>query len=243
MPAPPLSAVYVVIPARNEADLVGACLKSVLRAGRTLEHRTSLPVSIVVVCDACVDHTATLARALLSPVQGVVLEGDFRNVGRARAEGALLAQRLSDATPTESIWYAFTDADSRVPERWLTSQFEHARSGAEAVLGTVRLDPLSLSAPLLKCFEARYAMKIGRKDHQHIHGANFGVRADHYWRAGGFEWLPMHEDRRLVQHLEARCVNIVRDTAIPVITSGRRHGRVVQGVSVDLRRLASGNFT
>jgi hypothetical protein len=59
-----------------------------------------------------------------------------------------------------------------------------------------------------------------------IHGANIGVRADAYLRAGGWADLKTVEDRDLWRRL-LHTGAVTRSTAhIEVATSGRRVGRV-----------------
>jgi hypothetical protein len=68
----------------------------------------------------------------------------------------------------------------------------------------------------------------------HVHGANLGVRADVYRRAGGLRDLRTAEDhdlwRRLIQ-LSARTVSTSR---IEVVTSSRRVGRAPHGFADSL---------
>ncbi len=95
-------------------------------------------------------------------------------------------------------WLSCTDADSRVPEDWLVAQLA---LGADAVCGTVTVDRWS------EGFEpqARIRYHDAYQDsdgHRHIHGANLGISAAAYVRAGGFEALACHEDVQLVRQLQ-----------------------------------------
>ena len=117
----------VVVPARDEAVSIDACLTAIdLAAGWS-----DVPVQIVVVADGCLDDTA--ARARRHP--GVtVLETPGSNVGGARAAGARHALRHG------ATWLASTDADSVVPANWITTHLDLARHGAD---DDVRASPTS----------------------------------------------------------------------------------------------------
>jgi hypothetical protein len=70
----------------------------------------------------------------------------------------------------------------------------------------------------------------------HVHGANLGVRADAYLRAGGFATLPEHEDVDLVARLRADPrVDVRPSDAADVLTSGRTTGRTPGGYAGYLR--------
>ncbi len=58
-------------------------------------------------------------------------------------------------------------------------------SGADMVLGTVRIPVWRLPVEVARRYLAAYNSK--GPGHDHIHGANMGFRADAYWSVGGFE--------------------------------------------------------
>ncbi len=61
--------------------------------------------------------------------------------------------------------------------------------------------------------------------HPHVHGANLGVRADAYLRAGEWNALETAEDH----DLWGRLPNRLSTARIEVVTSGRRQGRAPSG--------------
>jgi glycosyltransferase involved in cell wall biosynthesis len=231
-PAPVLG-VAVVVPARDEQELIERCLASVAVARRRLaEERPEARVVVVVVADGCSDDTVRLARA----VPGVaVLETSVHNVGLARSAGvewALAELRTAgdgaaaDAVPAARLWIANTDADSQVPPTWLTSQLDEADAGADVVVGTVRPDFADLSDEQIAAWTARHTP--GRPN-GHVHGANLGVRASRYADAGGFGDLDLHEDVSLVGRLRSAGATLLASEAGEVLTSGRRVGRTRGG--------------
>lgn len=215
----------VVVPARDEEELLPACLESLHRSAS----QTRLAVEVVVVADSCRDATARVATDA-----GVrVVRSSAGRVGAARALG--VASGLRDHPPA-GTWIASTDADSVVPDCWLVHQFEHATAGADLVLGVVELSQTPPGTEPEQGWLTRYAEGIDGSTHRHVHGANLGVHASAYLRCGGFPDLPAHEDAALaaaVSALPGACV--VRSVSCPVRTSGRRLGRAPAGVAHDLR--------
>ena len=222
-------AIVVVIPARDESELIGRGLASVLAAKEYA--RSRLPdtrVSVVVVADRCTDDTAAVARSFAGVT---VAEIDAGNVGLARRTGVMLALE-SSATLPALVWIASTDADSVVPDNWLVEHARLARDGAGVVLGSVRPDFGDLSDEQARAWTARQAA-VGTVGE--IHGANLGVRADIYLAAGGFPCLPEHEDVTFVDHCVALGADIVATDRCEVTTSGRQVGRTPGGFARYLR--------
>jgi glycosyltransferase involved in cell wall biosynthesis len=213
----------VLVPAHNEAELLGACLASLQQAALHPELNAET-VCILVVLDACTDDSETVAHAW-----GVaVLRVDERNVGHARRAGAAHLLELG------ARWLACTDADSSVDRDWLVRQLAF---GADVVCGTVRVaDWSSRTEQVRRVYEGRYQSS---EDHRHIHGANLGVCARAYQRAGGFRPLPADEDVHLVRDLERSGARIVWTHHTCVTTSARRDCRARHGFGEFLDGLAS----
>jgi glycosyltransferase involved in cell wall biosynthesis len=217
-----VTGVAIGIPARDEADRIEESLRSVVEAAA----RVPVPVSIVVVADACTDATATIAGRVLATAppstRSEVVECDARSAGVARQLAVATALECLDApADPDRIWLATTDADTRVPRDWLIRQLAWAA-------GLVRLDPRdALPAPVRATFDAMVSAEgFG---HPHIHGANLGVRAGCWLRAGGFPPLGVGEDRALWARLRALGAHLVGVTDTVVVTSGRTCGRTGAG--------------
>lgn len=211
----------VVIPAHNEEQLLADCLQCALTAASHPDLKED--VLILVVLDSCSDRSLSIARQY--DVQHLQLQ--VRNVGRARAAGA---QWLLQAG---ARWLSCTDADSRVPADWLVAQLAQ---GTDAVCGTVTVDCWSEGfAPQA---QARYHDAYQSADeHRHVHGANLGISAAAYVRAGGFEALACHEDVQLVRQLQRSGASIAWSRHPQVITSGRLDSRARGGFGDYLQSL------
>ena len=203
----------VIVPAHNEEALLAPCLAALIAASRH-EDLAGETVRIVVVLDACDDFTGAIARAY--GVETLALKA--RNVGIARATGADFL--LADG----ARWLAFTDADSRVSSGWLVAQLS---LDADAVCGSIAVDDWTAHPHSVReYFRKTYVVADG---HRHIHGANLGVSADAYRRAGGFPPLKCSEDVALVDRLIAIGARIAWSAAPRVITSARAAARARGG--------------
>ena len=206
----------VVIPAHNEEACLGDCLAAVLQAAGH-SGLGAEPVHIVVVLDDCRDGSEAVALAHAVPVIHVTA----RKVGAARAAGA---RHLLQAG---ARWLAFTDADTVVSPGWLVAQLG---LGAQAVCGSVEVGDWSAHGErgpqVRQHFERRYRDADG---HRHIHGANLGVCALAYQRAGGFEPLACSEDVALVEALQRSGATIAWSAAPRVLTSARTDARARGG--------------
>lgn len=224
-------AIAVVIPARDEEELIGACLRSIQVAVhhlQTLRGAMAPQVTIIVAADGCLDRTASVARAF----DGVrVLELASSNVGATRASGvdAALAERT---VPTKRLWIANTDADSTVPRHWLSQQIEFADAGHDVMIGTVRPTFTDLTAAQIRAWRATHRPGAANG---HVHGANLGVRASAYVRAGGYLPQSEHEDNDLVDRLKVSSAAVHATDRCEVITSGRQVGRTPGGYAGYLR--------
>jgi len=218
----------VVIPARDEEELLPRCLASVAGAVRALA--VPARVSVVVVLDSCTDGSVSAAAGagLELGLELHLLETRAGNVGAVRAEGA------AAALETGADWIANTDADTVVPVNWLQTQGELSGAGYGLVLGTVVPDARDLDADHLALWQARHTLAEG---HPYVHGANLGVSADAYTAAGGFRPGTAGEDVDLADRVKGARVPWIATDWIRAVTSGRTTGRAPAGFSGYLRGL------
>jgi glycosyltransferase involved in cell wall biosynthesis len=226
--------ISVLVPARDEELLLPRCLLSIQRA------RMRLPVDVtsdvIIVDDGSSDSTRAIAERMLQN-RGIVVSIDDGVVGKARSFAAETAIARYTG-PTHLHWLANTDADCCVPETWLLDQLSVAATNVEVIAGIVGVDSFSEHGPeVADRFRASYRIHADGT-HPHVHGANFGVRADAYVRAGGWSPLPTAEDHDLWKRLDK--VGSLRASleCVKVITSGRRIGRAPLGFA---RALAAHN--
>ncbi len=213
--------IAVVVPAHNEQDVIGACLRSVFLASRCAALGEE-PVLVIVVLDDCSDETGSIA----CEHGAVCVSVSARNVGRARALGAEFALQAG------ARWLAFTDADSEVPPDWLSAQLA---LDSDAVCGVVDVREWGeYDESVRRQFHANYFPVDG---HVHIHGANLGVSAGAYRSAGGFPPLASSEDVALVNALKTCGASIAWSAAAKVVTSARRSYRAPGGFGATLERI------
>lgn len=211
----------VVIPAHNEENFFAACLRAIRLATRH-PGLGDEPVAVVVVLDSCTDRTALIAAR-----NGVsTISIDVRNVGVARAAGALALLEQG------ARWLAFTDADSRVAPDWLVAQLALK---VEAVCGVIAVDDWREHDTATR--DAFYRSYVDADGHRHVHGANLGVSAQAYRRAGGFPPIACSEDVALVDMLIATGTTIARSAAPRVTTSARIASRARGGFGDTLAKL------
>ena len=248
----------VVVPARDEQELIAACLRAL--GAQTVGTDA---FEVVVVLDRCADRTGEVAAATAAEVDLAltIVPGPGRGSGAARQTGMDWAcERLLAAGRPDGL-IATTDADSRPAPDWLTRQLAHLRAGAEVVAGLIELDPAEareLPAGVLAARErdaAARLRRIRRSDpdaaHHHFAGASLGVTAEVYRRVGGMEPRQALEDDGFAERMARHGIPVLRAPDVTVVTSARVDGRATRGLAVDLavadwcqrRRLDVGDFS
>ncbi len=248
-PPDPRLEVVVVVPARDEAERVGACLDALA------EQRGVEPASyeVVLVLDGCRD--ATRERALQASVRhgGLRLQlVDLKvpgGVGRARSLGMDLACERLLAVGRPGGLIASTDGDSVVAEDWLAAQLALARAGARAIGGRIELndgEAGGLSREALEHREAEAARRMTAvleraasqessvTEHHQFSGASLALTAAVYRECGGLPVSAALEDEALERELSNRGIPIHRSLSVRVRTSARTEGRAPRGLAHDL---------
>lgn len=235
-----ITAVGVVIPARDEESTVGACLHAVEQALRRLPPHVE--PAVCVVADRCSDRTADIAGAAVSrcgPTRVVQLE-DERCIGQVRAVGmqACMSQ-LMHAKPTRALLLS-TDADSLVEPDWARAHLAAANSGHHATAGAAELIDPGRLGPLTRWRYQGVVDDAARPDgHGNVYGANLGVRVDAYCAIGGFAPLPSGEDHDLWERLGSAGFLRCYDERARVRTSARLRGRAPAGLATLLQQLST----
>ncbi|HST56470.1 MAG TPA: glucosyl-3-phosphoglycerate synthase [Solirubrobacteraceae bacterium] len=239
----------VVVPARNEAERIGACLQAL--AGQLLiEHDD---YEVVLVLDGCTD--ATRERALEVGAREPRLRlrlvelPDSHGVGHARRLGMDIAcERLLLVGRTNGL-IASTDADSVVAEDWLMAQIVLVRSGAQAIGGRIELHAEEANRLPEQALEQRRQHAEQRMssvldessaqltriaEHHQFSGASLALTVAAYRHCGGLPARAALEDEALERELRERGVEIHRSESVRVRTSARTGGRAPRGLAHEL---------
>ena len=190
---PPVQQVAVVVPARNEQQLLPGCLAALAAAAE----RVTVPVTVLVVLDRCTDGTAeTAGRAPRRPVG---------REPRRLCRGGARHRRRPAPSRTPARRRAGRGSPARTPTR------RSRRPGWPTTSTSPTVAPTSSSARStcprptatgdhVGGWRAAYRRLLGPGGgHPHVHGANLGVRGSTYLAAGGFLPVPAHEDRLLAR--------------------------------------------
>ena len=212
--------IAVIVPAHNEENHINACLASVGAATRC-PYLQGEQTIVIVVLDDCDDGTHDAAKNMGATTISLAA----RNVGAARDLGAQLALAAG------ARWLAFTDADTEVSPDWISAQLALL---SDAVCGTVVVNDWGTYGVAMRQHHAD--TYIDADGHAHIHGANLGVSAKAYERAGGFQFLDSSEDVALVNTLQATGAIIAWSAAPRVVTSSRRNYKAPGGFGETLAR-------
>jgi hypothetical protein len=254
-----LKRAIVAIPARNEEDRIGPCLRALSRQSGI----ESNALGVVVFVNGSCDGTARVVRAMASATGldiGLVEDGAIRrpDAGWARrmameaAADWFARQALSLDPPVRRIILT-TDADTIVPPDWVARNLRVIDAGASAVAGAFDIDPaekvaLPVMLRLRLRLEARYEALITeltcRLDpqphdpwprHAATSGASLAVDLEAYRAVGGMPALPVGEDKAFVDALVATGRRVRHDPDIRVRTSARLVGRAIGGFSDGMR--------
>jgi glycosyltransferase involved in cell wall biosynthesis len=238
-----------VVPARDEEDLIGDCLRS-LAAQRDLG---TGELEVLVVLDACRDRTRerVLEFAAAHPRLPLrLLDGPGRGAGAARRVGMDAAcDRLLEAGRTDGL-IACTDADSTVDPGWVRAQLDAVKRGARAIGGRIELSARDRErlGPGVMAQRDRHALRRhalvkaaagphgSTVDHWQFSGASMAVTAEVYRAVGGLDPEPWLEDEAFERALLRHGVPIQRRLDVRVTTSARLEGRARRGLAHDLAR-------
>ena len=225
----------IIVPARNEEEHIALCLESIRASTNQLQREYPyVACDVIVVADRCTDRTG----AIVAGYGDRSITSTVGRVGGARHMGAIdaITRSRHAGIPDHQVWLANTDADSSVPETWLSAQFALANTGFDVVIGTVT--PAGLDPRLDRIWRQRHQLAEG---HHHVHGANLGLRASTYVQAGGFAAVSLHEDLDLVNRVKARTTRWMTTHQTNVRTSARTQSRVDGGFASYLADLGPGD--
>ncbi len=241
--------IVVAIPAKDEAERIGACLLA-------LADQTRCPHAVVLFANNCSDATPAIASAMAPalPYRLQVECHDFpmrhANAGQARR----LAMALSERRVRPDGILLTTDADAVATPDWIERNCKALSTGADVVCGRVVLDPseAALIPEHLHADDAMECRLIALLDrlavrldpdpadplprHTEAAGASLAVTRAAFRRVGGIPALPSGEDRAFVRALARMDARIRHDPSVVVSVSGRTIGRAPGGMADTIRR-------
>ena len=243
-----------VVPARDEARRIVACLEA-LRCQWT-RHASSLreELAVVLVVNGTTDHTAyqVLQWAALYPSFALaVVDVDFpaprAHVGSARGLGlgigAHLLRALSEAPPERRLLFS-TDADTRLAhdavDRGLEELGRADAFGANILAGEPDTSRIGLLFNRYRDLHAelRYAVYASPHDRHPPHGvfggAGFGVSLSAYEGVGGLPEVSFDEDQGMRARLLDGGYRVSYPRDIVAYTSTRTTGRTPWGMAKQL---------
>ena len=242
----------VAIPVRNEAERIGACVTALasqidLRPGA---------LGIVLLVNNTTDGTEAAIEAvrpgLPHALRVVVRDSADANAGWARRGAMEVGAAWLEATRGGGALLT-TDADSRVAPDWVVRNLAALAAGADAVAGTIALDPVDAArlSPALQArgrLEAEYHALLDElaaaidpdpddpwPNHTVESGASLAVTLAAYRRVGGMPPVALGDDRAFAAKLREHDFRIRHDPAVRVVTSGRLAGRAAGGVADTMR--------
>jgi len=226
----------VVIPARNEAERIAACLAAL----------RNQQADVLVVANNCIDATGAIATDCGAALIDCIVPSG--GVGAARRIG--ISEGLRRARDAHAI--LTSDADCIVAPGWVDQNLRYIDDGAAAVCGLVQpiaKEHAELPAPLLRraAMEDRFLdlkaeleqQLTGRVGHEQTPGASLAFAPCAYAAAGGFDPMPTHEDRAIILRLKALGLPVVHAREVTVYASCRLEGRAPGGMAAALRERAA----
>ncbi|SFB16189.1 Glycosyl transferase family 2 [Poseidonocella pacifica] len=241
--------VAIIIPARDEADRISACL-SALAA-----QREAPPFAVHICVNNSTDETARMALRHPAGLPCTVTEVDLPcgGVGRARRLGHLIALRRS---PRARVLLS-TDADCEPDPVWVAGMTRALRrrdavaGGIEGLSdlpqahlerlrhgGEIEREYLTLSMEIVRLMcggRALRALLINTAG-----GANLGFQRAAYREVGGFRAMDCQEDRDIIDRSVAMGLRVGRAPDAIVRASMRLTGRAPRGMAAVLTARLSG---
>jgi hypothetical protein len=242
--------IVVAIPVRDEAALIGDCLRALaLQQGGT-------QADILLLINNSLDGTAQIVRALrpVLPCRLHVFEHHFPAVERDAGHARRLAMAKAAMLTRSGDVVMATDADSCVSPDWLETNLTALQAGADVVCGRAIIDPLdALLIPQSlhddDAQEVAYGTQLDRIQamldpephdpwprHTEESGASIAIRRDVFMAAGGVPAVAQGEDRALLDALRRIDAHIRHDPDVTVTVSGRVIGRAAGGMADTIRR-------
>ena len=259
--AAPACRASVIIPARDEAAALPACLDAFAKQTDTLGAPLGASVfEIVLMLNNCTDDSPAVARRwqVAHPEVGLhilerTLEPAQAHAGTARLLLMDTAWHRLGGLCAEGCAILSTDADSIVAPDWIAQNLAALARGADAVGGAIELkagEYDALPEQVRRCYrrDRRYAELIARLEdlldsqpgdpwprHLDHFGSSLACTPAAYARAGGMPAVTPLEDEAFVDRLRRADLCLRHEPAVRVFTSARLDGRATLGLAGQLR--------
>jgi cellulose synthase/poly-beta-1,6-N-acetylglucosamine synthase-like glycosyltransferase len=207
----PLTSFSVIIPARNEAENIDTCLRSILQQAYPKEL-----LEVIVVNDHSTDATVEVIQALqkeYSQLQLINLadhvDGSSINAYKKKAIELAISKSKGD-------WIITTDADCEIPERWLELYDAYIQTNQSVlVAGPVMFTyhPTILSLFQLLDFlslQGITAAAVSAGYHTMCNGANLAYKKEVFYEVGqfkGIDQLASGDDMLLMYKIKQKYPN------------------------------------
>ena len=241
--------VCVAIPACNEAEHIGACLRALL--AQSYNH----PFSILIDANNCTDATADVVRGI---ARETPVDVHLRETSDAGAHApAAVARRRSVNAGMEIAGIGgvvlMSDADSAVAPDWIETNMRSIRQGVDAVCGTISpafAEVVTLPHHVLERGAREFAIEQAHIEveslldgrpwdpwprHRTESAASLACRVNTLVAVGGVPIVEPGEDRELIKLIRRSGGRIRHLLQSQVTTSCRLEGRARGGWADDLR--------
>lgn len=211
-------ALAVVIPARDEAEILRETLPALLLALADLP----FTLRIFLIDDGSRDETATIAHAH----GAYVIAGEAKGPGAARNLGAREAMRWMEASGADAEgWFLFLDADCRVAPDHFVQIARHLQDPGAAVLsvqerpnlprGTLRLGN-RVKRAMQRWSAETWGIPV-------VHAGCLYVRAREFMAVGGFNHEHLFEDIELGFRFDPSRVRVLAEPEVVEVSDRRMH--------------------
>ena len=259
-PPLPQCEVCVVIPVRNESEILKSTLTA-LADQLDLASTSFDPkrYEVILLANNCEDDSAAIAARFASEHPDLVLHVVEKTLPAADAHIGWIRKRLMDEAYHRLMSIgcnrgviASTDGDTCVAPNWIAATLHEVDCGADAVGGRIitdRCDRAALAPYTRACHlrEVGYRFLVAELEayldpnpsdalprHFQHYGASLAVTAEAYGRAGGIPLVRTSEDVALYRSLMRIDTSFRHSPFVRVTTSARQVGRAQHGLADQL---------
>ncbi|WP_445629537.1 glycosyltransferase family A protein [Nostoc sp. DSM 114167] len=260
IPPSPHCEVCVIVPVRNEAQMLAATLTALIHQvdlqGQLLDPRR---YEIILFANNCSDESAAIARSFAQEHPDIALHVVEKTLPPAQAYIGRVRQILMDEAyrrlcslgRTRGV-IASTDGDSQVSPTWIAANLYEINCGADAVGGRILVERTG-RADLHPYARACYLREVGYRyliteletyldpdpddrfpRHYQHYGASLAVTAEMYALAGGLPPVRTPEDVAFYRALVRVNARFRHSSLVRVVTSARQIGRTNVGLANQL---------